>query len=109
MAKTFLATRGKHLDQEIVLQNSQHNELFKDMNRLNGCFLDVVDNVCSYKVEMGIMLQRLVECYNSVFLQQYEVFYDGRLEKEKMLEKEIAVYRAKQKQTDEERDTLEQK
>lgn len=69
MAKTFLTTHGKHLDQEIILQNSQHNELFKDMNRLNGSFLDVVDNVCSYKVELGIMLQRLIECYNSVFLQ----------------------------------------
>ena len=56
MAKTFLTTHGKRLDQEIILQNSQHNELFKDMNRLNGCFLDVVDNVCSYKVELGIML-----------------------------------------------------
>ena len=69
MAKTFLTTHGKHLDHEIILQNSRHNELFKDMNRLNDCFLDVVDNVCSYKVELGIMLQRLVECYNSVFLQ----------------------------------------
>lgn len=109
MAKTFLTTQGKHLDQEVILANSQHNELFKDMNRLNDCFLDVVDNVCSYKVELGIMLQRLVECYNSAFLQQYEVFYDGRLEKEKTLEKEIRVYRAKQEETDAERESLKEK
>ena len=76
------------------------------MNRLNGCFLDVVDNVCGYKVELGIMLQRLVESYNSIFLQQFEVFYDGRLQKEKELDKEIIVYQGKQQETDEERELL---
>lgn len=95
LSNTFLTTQGKGMDHEIVLQNSQHNELFKEMNRLNGCFLDVIDNVCGYKVEMGIMLQRLVECYNSIFLQQYEVFYDGRLQKEKELDKEIAKFQGK--------------
>lgn len=37
------------------------------------------------------------------------MFYDGRLEKEKMLEKEVAVYQAKQRQTEEERELLKQK
>jgi len=56
------------MEYDIIMQNNRHNEMFKDMNRLNGCFLDVIDNVCGYKVEMGIMLQRLVESYNSIFL-----------------------------------------
>jgi hypothetical protein len=59
------------------------------MNNLNGCFLDIIDSVCSYKVDLGIMLQKLIESYNSVFLQQYTVFYEGKLEKEKELELEI--------------------
>jgi hypothetical protein len=35
------------------------------------------------------MLQKLVESYNSIFLQQYHVFYEGKLEKEKELDAEI--------------------
>ena len=44
-------------------------QLFKHMNNLNGCFLDILDSVCSYKAELGVVLQRLVESYSSVFLQ----------------------------------------
>ena len=32
------------------------NHLFNDMNSLNGFFLDIVDSVCSYKVDLGIIL-----------------------------------------------------
>jgi hypothetical protein len=56
-----------------------HNHLFKYMNNLNGCFLDIIDSVCSFKVDLGVMLQKLIESYNSVFLQQYHVFYEGKL------------------------------
>jgi hypothetical protein len=59
------------------------------MNNLNGSFLDIIDSVCSYKVELGLMLQKLIESYNSVFLQQYNVFYKGKLQKEIDLEVEI--------------------
>ena len=33
-----------------------HNHLFKHMNNLNGCFLDILDSVCSYKAELGVIL-----------------------------------------------------
>jgi hypothetical protein len=56
------------------------------MNNLNGCFIDIIDSVCSYKIDLGVTLQLLVESYNSVFLQQYEVFYKGKIEKEKELD-----------------------
>lgn len=88
------------------LKNAMHNELFKDMNRLNGCFMDITDAVCAYKVELGTTLQKLIESYNSVFLQQYEVFYEGRLEKEKMLDAEVLLYQRKQQETLNEKDVL---
>jgi len=48
--------------------------------------MDIIDSVCSYKIDLGVTLQLLVESYNSVFLQQYEVFYKGKIEKEKELD-----------------------
>lgn len=67
--------------------NVEHNQLFKDMNNLNGSFLDILDSVSTYKAELAITLQKLIESYNSVFLQQYNVFYKGKLEKEIELDK----------------------
>lgn len=31
----------------------------------------------------------MVECYNSIFIQQYETFYQGKLQKEIEIEEEI--------------------
>lgn len=63
---------GPKLKEQFLMQQGSdsinHNYLFKNMNNLNGCFLDIIDSVCSYKVELGIMLQKLVESYNSIFL-----------------------------------------
>ena len=49
--------------------NVTHNMLFRDMNNLNGSFLDILDYVATYKAELAINLQKMVESYNSVFLQ----------------------------------------
>ena len=108
MTQVFLHT-DRQQTEEVYLKNTLHKEFFQDMNKLNGCFLDVVDNVCSYKVDLAMLLQKLVESYNSIFLQQYEVFYDGRLQKEIELEKEINAYNDKSKQRDEEKVKLQDK
>ena len=65
--------------------NNEHNSLFRDMNFLNGSFTDIIDCVCSYRIELGQLLGKLIESYNSVFLQQYQVFYTGKLKKERDL------------------------
>jgi hypothetical protein len=59
------------------------------MNGLNGCFTEVLDSVSAYRADLAIMLQQLIETYNSVFLQQYEVFYDEKLQKELQLDAQI--------------------
>jgi hypothetical protein len=53
-------------------QNSQqlgHFNLFADLNELNHSFVDVLDSVCTYRIELGVMLQKMVESYCSIFLQ----------------------------------------
>ena len=101
---------GPKLKEQFLMQQGSdsinHNNLFKNMNNLNGCFLDIIDSVCSYKVELGIMLQKLVESYNSIFLQQYQTFYDGKLQREKDLDMEILRYKGKQKEAQDEQDKL---
>ena len=34
----------------------ESNLLFKDMNNLNGSFLDICDSLCAYKPEFGVLL-----------------------------------------------------
>jgi len=53
-------------------QNSQqlgHLNLFEDLNELNHSFVDVLDSTCTYRIELGVMLQQMVESYCSIFLQ----------------------------------------
>jgi hypothetical protein len=38
-----------------------------------------------------VTLQRLIESYSSIILQQFEVFHMTKLKKEKELEKEIQI------------------
>jgi len=50
------------------MKNESHAGLLGDMNSLNASFIDVIDTVCGYRIELGISLQRLIESYNSIFL-----------------------------------------
>jgi hypothetical protein len=54
---------------QFFMLNPDHAELLSDMNNLNGNFIDVIDTVCGYRIELGLSLQKLVECYNSIFVQ----------------------------------------
>ena len=67
---------------EYFMSNPKHAWLLSDMNNLNGNFIDIIDTVCGYRIEMGLSLQKLVESYNSIYLQQFEIFYEYKLDKE---------------------------
>mmetsp|Transcript_34621 Transcript_34621/g.52960 ORF Transcript_34621/g.52960 Transcript_34621/m.52960 type:complete len:80 (+) Transcript_34621:660-899(+) len=51
------------------MKNPMHAELLAYLNKLNAAFLGIVDHVCSYRVELGASLEKLVESYNSIYLQ----------------------------------------
>ncbi len=56
---------------------------------LNKAFTGVFEVVSCYRVELGQMLQRLVESYNSILLQQFEAFYRTENELERELYRKI--------------------
>ena len=87
------------MDKDLAAARTKNSELLEMVNGLNTCFLEVIDSVSSYKTELAMTLQRLVESYNSVFLQQFEVFHMTKLEKEKALDKEIILLMDKQSDT----------
>lgn len=66
-----------------------HMNLFNTMHQLNVCFSDVLDSVSAYRADLALMLQQMIESYNSIFLQQYEVFYDEKFQKEVHLENQL--------------------
>jgi hypothetical protein len=38
---------------EYFMTNQDHAWLLADMNNLNGNFIDVIDTVCGYRIELG--------------------------------------------------------
>jgi len=45
------------------------------LHALNGAFVPVLDYLTCYKSEIGLCLQRMVESYNLLILQQFEGFF----------------------------------
>ena len=41
------------------------------MNELNSNVVDILSNVCTFKVDLARILEKVIECYSSIFLQQY--------------------------------------
>ena len=41
---------------EYFMNNAEHAWLLSDMNTLNGNFVDIIDTVCSYRIELGMSL-----------------------------------------------------
>lgn len=87
------------VDKDLAAARAVNSDLLELVNGLNTSFLDVIDSVSTYKPELAMTLQRLVESYNSVFIQQFECFHKMKLEKEKALDKEIAILMEKQSDT----------
>jgi hypothetical protein len=52
-----------------------HGPLLRDLQDLNAAFIPVLDFLCCYKTEFGVMLQRMIESYNIILLMQFDGFY----------------------------------
>ena len=48
------------------------------MNLLNSIFKEVLSLTCSYRIELGTTLQRLVESYTSIFIQLLKISYESK-------------------------------
>ena len=66
-----------------------HAELLAYLNKLNTSFLSIIETVCCFRIELGTSLEKMVECHNSIYLQQFEIFYGNKIEKEIELQKKI--------------------
>ena len=96
---------------EWFVRNPNHTDLLNDMNYLNTSFIDIIDTVCGYRIELGTSLQKLIESYNAVYLHQFHHFYSSKLERELDLdkkiaehEKEISILKQKERDIDEDRE-----
>lgn len=90
-------------------EGGDHSQHFRDLNELNDVFISVLDSLCSYRVDLGNSVQKLVECYCSVFLQQFQTFYT--VKKPKLSPEEVEAQKLKEKQAELDKikaDTLEQ-
>lgn len=56
------------VDKDLAAARAVNSDLLELVNGLNTSFLDVIDSVSTYKPELAMTLQRLVESYNSVFI-----------------------------------------
>lgn len=56
------------------------------MNEINKAALHVYDQLKCYKSDQACTLELILQCYNSIFVQQYDIFYKSDNEREKNLE-----------------------
>lgn len=49
--------------------------MLNSVHSLNRAFVPVLDQLVCYKTEVGTLLQRLVEAYNMIILDQFESYY----------------------------------
>ena len=52
-----------------------HSQNARDFSLLNQAFLPVLDYMIAFKPELGLTLQRLVESYSLLVLDQFTAFY----------------------------------
>lgn len=69
--QSHLPTKLQHL----FLSMPHHKTILADLTTLNKEFLPVLDYLVCFKSELGQLLQRLVESYNMILLDQFEGYY----------------------------------
>ena len=57
------------------LNHPTQGQMLPKLKALNGAFVPVLDYLTCYKSEIGLCLQRMVESYNLLILQQFEGFF----------------------------------
>ena len=59
-----------------------HKVILAEIKKLNDSFLPILECMVCYRSEIGLMLQRLVESYNMILLDQFESYYKNKNKKE---------------------------
>ena len=81
------------------MHNIAHQKLTNDISILNEATLEFHNQAKCYKLDLAKSLQNLFECYNSIFIKQYEAFYKTENEKEASFEYQLKeVWDQKEKQ-----------
>lgn len=59
---------------ERFMSSPLHSQITQNWNTLNGAGLALFEQVSCYRVELGQSLQKLMQCYSALYLQQLNVF-----------------------------------
>ena len=62
-----------------------HKDILQDLTQMNLSFLPILDYLICYKSELGLSLQRMIENYNMLLLNQFEGYYKNENAKEILL------------------------
>ena len=68
---------------ESFLNLPSHSPLLGYLSTLNANFVPVLDYLISFKSELGLCLQRLVESYNMLMLAQFKGYHNSENAKSK--------------------------
>jgi hypothetical protein len=60
---------------ELFVGMAHHGPVLRVLQALNQAFLPILEFQIAYKPELGLALQRLVESYNLLMLDQFEGYY----------------------------------
>ena len=66
-----------------------HSPLLGQLSTLNASFVPVLDYLISFKSELGLCLQRLVESYNMLMLAQFKGYHNADNAKSKEFSEKV--------------------
>ena len=71
------------------LNLSSHNPLLGYLSTLNASFVPVLDYMISFKSELGLCLQRMIESYNMLMLAQFKGYHNAENAKSKEFSEKV--------------------
>ena len=86
------------------LNLSSHNPLLGYLSTLNASFVPVLDYMISFKSELGLCLQRMVESYNMLMLAQFKGYYNSENAKSKEFSDKVNFVDLKIKEVTQQKD-----
>ena len=91
------------------LQMQSHAKLNMDISELNCASVAFYEQVKTYKFDMAQNLQKLFECYNAIFVKQYNTFFLTENVKEKTILEKLDTINEKKVKLDKWSDQLQKK
>ena len=89
---------------EEFLNLPMHNPMLGYLSTMNACFVPILDYLICFKSELGLSLQRMIESYNLIIMQQFKNYFNSENAKSREFSEKIKYVDEKIKEVNQQKD-----